>query len=64
VVQNLLDALKDLADNDEKDPETLLATLKLEDRQIYRRFVNADLPPRRHRKNLRSQKERGVQPSF
>jgi len=44
MIQNMLDALKDLIDTDEKDPEILLATLKKEDENIHRRFVSADLP--------------------
>jgi hypothetical protein len=44
MAQYLIDALKDLADHDQKDAETLLAALKKEDDEIHQSFANAELP--------------------
>jgi hypothetical protein len=40
----LIDALKELVENDTIDPEVLLAQLKSEEDQLYESFVKADLP--------------------
>jgi hypothetical protein len=40
----LIDALKELVENDTIDPETLLAQLKSEEDQLYASFATADLP--------------------
>ena len=44
MIQYLIDALKELNLQEEKDPEKLLAALKKEDEESHESFVNADLP--------------------
>jgi hypothetical protein len=44
LMQVLIEALEELVENDNMDPETLLAQLKSEEDQLYESFVKADLP--------------------
>jgi hypothetical protein len=46
LMEALIDAVKDLVEDDTKDPETLLAQLKREEDQLYAEIVKADLPDR------------------
>jgi hypothetical protein len=46
LVQALVDAVKDLVEDDTKDPEMLLAQFKGEEDQLHSEIVKADLPKR------------------